>query len=327
MKSSLKNRILFCLLGTPLPLLVVSCLFFDNIIQPESALVESEIEITAQLRVAPETNGNGRLVFAMLAPKAWNLKENATLLLTTTDYANQGYSEIVNESLTPMPDTETDPKNGMAWSASFASVIGMGGNDGSVEMEWIVWRSSTTFDIWDKKTVDGVETALPNVHANVKIRFTTGATPVKCELGYSYCYDTYGLQRDDQRFAEAFKPFETYEQVFTTSPSVFRYGDIFAITFSPGSTDLKGASEVYLCGTAVHDGGQRTEVTTAGDKNRMSVSGSRFEKYIYPKDFFGLPSDAVIEELSFYFINADGSIVVRDDENGGKEFFVGQSAE
>ena len=162
---------------------------------------------------------------------------------------------------------------------------------------------------------------------DVKIRFTTGATPVKCELGYSYCYDTYGLQRDDQRFAEAFKPFETYEQVFTTSPSVFRYGDIFAITFSPGSTDLKGASEVYLCGTAVHDGGQRTEVTTAGDKNRMSVSGSRFEKYIYPKDFFGLPSDAVIEELSFYFTNADGTIVVKDDENGGEEFFVGQSAE
>ena len=125
MKSSLKNRILFCLLVTALPLLVVSCLFFDNIIQPESALVESEIEITAQLRVAPETNGNGRLVFAMLAPKAWNLKENATLLLTTTDYANQGHSEIVNETLTPMPDTETDPKNGMAWSASFASVIGM----------------------------------------------------------------------------------------------------------------------------------------------------------------------------------------------------------
>ena len=137
MKSSLKNRILFCLLVAALPLLVVSCLFFDNIIQPESALVESEIEITAQLRVAPETNGNGRLVFAMLAPKAWNLKENATLLLTTTDYVNQGYSEIVNESLTPMPDTETDPKNGMAWSASFASVIGMVLLFAALSLKWV----------------------------------------------------------------------------------------------------------------------------------------------------------------------------------------------
>ena len=38
-------------------------------------------------------------------------------------------------------------------------------------------------------------------------------------------------------------------------------------------------------------------------------------------------SDAVIEELYFYFINADGSIVVKDDENGGQEFFVEQSDE
>ena len=56
MKSSLKNRILFCLLVAALPLLVVSCLFFDTINPPESALVDSEVEITAQLRVAPETN-------------------------------------------------------------------------------------------------------------------------------------------------------------------------------------------------------------------------------------------------------------------------------
>ena len=116
-------------------------------------------------------------------------------------------------------------------------------------------------------------------------------------------------------------------EVFTTSPSVFRYGDIFSITFSHGSTALKDAPEIYLCGTAVHDGGQRTQVTAAGEKNRMSPLGSRFEKYIYPKDFFNLPADAVIEELSFYFINADGSIVVRDEENGGEEFIVEQAAE
>ena len=47
----------------------------------------------------------------------------------------------------------------------------------------------------------------------------------------------------------------------------------------------------------------------------------------HPVHFFGLPADAVIEELSFYFINADGSIVVRDEENGGEEFIVEQAAE
>ena len=155
----------------------------------------------------------------------------------------------------------------------------------------------------------------------------TGAVPLTCELGYSYCYDTFGLKRDEQRFAEAFKPIETYNQVFTTTPSVFRYGDVFGITFSHGGTALKDAGEVYLCGTAIHDGGQKAEVSAAVPRNRMELISSRFEKYIYPKDFFGLPSDAVIEELYFYFINADGSIVVKDDENGGQEFFVEQSDE
>ena len=75
------------------------------------------------------------------------------------------------------------------------------------------------------------------------------------------------------------------------------------------------------------DGGQKAEVSAAVPRNRMELISSRFEKSLYPKDFFGLPSDAVIEELYFYFINADGSIVVKDDENGGQEFFVEQSDE
>ena len=59
----------------------------------------------------------------------------------------------------------------------------------------------------------------------------------------------------------------------------------------------------------------------------MTPVEGRFEKFFWPKDLFGLPNDAVIEELHFYFINADGSIAVMDDENGGGEFFVEQSAE
>ena len=110
-------------------------------------------------------------------------------------------------------------------------------------------------------------------------------------------------------------------------PAETELKDVFGITFSHEGTALKDAGEVYLCGTAIHDGGQKAEVSAAVPRNRMELISSRFEKYLYPKDFFGLPSDAVIEELYFYFINADGSIVVKDDENGGQEFFVEQSDE
>ena len=41
-------------------------------------LFDSEIEVTAQLRVSPGEDGSGKVVFAVLAPKAWNLRDNAT---------------------------------------------------------------------------------------------------------------------------------------------------------------------------------------------------------------------------------------------------------
>ena len=328
MKKLNKHKILSAACIAALPLLVVACLEFDGIIQPGRALTDSEIEVTAQLRVSPGEDGSGKVVFAVLAPKAWNLRDNATIFLTNKDYnAIQYQPEVVNEQLTLMPAEEKDPKNGLSWADSFMSVIGRGGNDPQTAMEWVVWRSSTTFIFDDKIEVDGQEVETADVHADVRIKMKTGAVPLTCELGYSYCYDTFGLKRDEQRFAEAFKPIETYNQVFTTTPSVFRYGDVFGITFSHGGTALKDAGEVYLCGTAIHDGGQKAEVSAAVPRNRMELISSRFEKYLYPKDFFGLPSDAVIEELYFYFINADGSIVVKDDENGGQEFFVEQSDE
>ena len=262
MKKLNKHKILSAACIAALPLLVVACLEFDGIIQPGRALTDSEIEVTAQLRVSPGEDGSGKVVFAVLAPKAWNLRDNATLYLTTKDYnAIQHQPEVVNEQLTLMPAEEKDPKNGLSWADSFMSVIGRGGNDPQTAMEWVVWRSSTTFIFDDKIEVDGQEVETADVHADVRIKMKTGAVPLTCELGYSYCYDTFGLKRDEQRFAEAFKPIETYNQVFTTTPSVFRYGDVFGITFSHGGTALKDAGEVYLCGTAIHDGGQK-----AGDQ-------------------------------------------------------------
>lgn len=302
MKKLNRHKILSAACIAALPLLVVACLEFDGIIQPGRALTDSEIEVTAQLRVSPGEDGSGKVVFAVLAPKAWNLRDNATLYLTTKDYnAIQHQPEVENEQLTLMPAEEKDPKNGLSWADSFMSVIGRGGNDPQTAMEWVVWRSSTTFIFDDKIEVDGQEVETADVHADVRIRMKTGAVPLTCELGYSYCYDTFGLKRDEQRFAEAFKPIETYNQVFTTTPSVFRYGDVFGITFSHGGTALKDTGEVYLCGTAIHDGGQKAEVSAAVPRNRMELISSRFEKYLYPKDFFGLPSDAVIEKTLLLF--------------------------
>ena len=122
----------------------------------------------------------------------------------------------------------------------------------------------------------------------------------------------------------------TTVSLVSTVPSVFRYGDIFSVKFESvaGSTEteLKGAEKVYLCGRALCEDGSEVTVTTTGDANLMEKIGeTSYQKYIYPRHFFGLPEGTRIEALYFYFTNEDGSIVVRDTT--GEDFLVAQSEE
>lgn len=322
MKLIAKHKTLLWGAIAALPLLIIGCLEFESISQPERALIDTEINITARLKVVPETDGNGKLVFAILAPKAWNLAQNASLSLTTQDYSStQGKPEVTNEVLIPMASSEKEPNTQTSWSEAFKAVKGIGENANlatPVDLEWVVWQSSTHFTIDDK-----VSTA--PVFADIKIKLTVGEEPVVCHLGYAYCYSGYGLKAGENRDASLFKPITTYGAVLSTSPSVFRYGDIFAVQFSPKDTPLDNASEVYLCGSVVYNGGQTAELTLAESPNRMEkVSAKLFERYIFPKQLFGLPANAVIEELWVYFKNADGSITVTD---GDKGYQIEQAAE
>ena len=65
MKKLNRHKILSAACIAALPLLVVACLEFDGIIQPGRALTDSEIEVTAQLRVSPGEDGSGKVVFAV----------------------------------------------------------------------------------------------------------------------------------------------------------------------------------------------------------------------------------------------------------------------
>lgn len=321
MKLIAKSKILFWAAVAALPLLVIGCLEFESVSQPDRALVETEINVTAKLKVVPETDGTGRLIFAVLAPKAWNIAQQASLSLTTINYNSlQGKPDVTDETLSLMPASELEPNTKTSWPEAFKTVKGIGQNDPqtAADLEWVVWRSSTTFTIDDKVNKEAV-------YADVKIKMTTGEEPVSCYLGYAYCYDGYGLKAGENRDASEFRSITTYGAVLATSPSVFRYGDIFAVQFAPKDTALNDAADVYLCGTARYNGGQTAEVTVTEARNRMErISTKLFERYIYPKQFFGLPADAVIEELRFYFTNADGSVVVKD---GDKGYLVEQAEE
>lgn len=315
-----------------LPLIVVACMTIEEIIHPDDPKVNSEIEITVKIKLVTETDETARLVFAVLAPKSWNIAQSAKLTLTTEGYASQGYADVVNEEMSLMADTDLEPTTALKWSEAYQSKIGLMGNLGPVE--WVVFKSQTVFIINDKVSTDPI-------NGTVKIRFTTGSQNLKCFMGYGFCGMKSGFNGERYKANERSKvltvtggsnPMIDYTTVslVSTVPSVFRYGDIFSVKFESvaGTTEtaLKGVEKVYIYGRAIYNDGQVAEVDAIGDATLMEKIGeTTYQKYIYPRHFFNLPDDAVITATYFHFTNGDKSIVVKDTT--GDDFLISQSEE
>ncbi|MCM1502673.1 MAG: DUF4961 domain-containing protein [Bacteroidales bacterium] len=315
-------------------MLVFSCMTIEDIIFPENPQVDSEIEVSVKIRLVTETDDNAHLVFGVLAPKSWHLADNAVLSYTTSGYAAQGFPEVVDEALSLVSPSEIEPSTQMPWSMAHQSILGLMDNFGDVE--WTVFKSSTSFTINDNVSKEPID-------AVVKIKLKTGPDNIRFNMGFHFCGDHYGMKDDgESRYKRNEKskvmevtggegPVDDYTKVklVSTTPATFRYGDIFAVNFQSevdgNETALKGFEQVYLCGEATLADGSRVSVTTASAKNLMDMTGPvSYRKYIWPRDFFGLPGDAVIAEMSVWFIDKDSTVKVDDS---GAAFVISQSAE
>lgn len=334
MRRTEKHTLIAGLAIVATALLTFACMSIEDIIFPDDPKVNSEIEITVKIRVSQETDDKAHLVFGVLAPKSWNIAQNASLTFTTSGYVNQGYSEIVDEPLVLVDPTEVEKTTQLPWSTALQSKLGLMDNYG--EVEWVAFKSSTLFDINDQR--DGTP-----IDATVKIKLMTGPDNIRFNMGFSFCGDNWGMDEDsgEGRYKRNEKskvlevtggsgPVDDFTKIklVSTTPSVFRYGDIFAVNFQSetdeGATALKGADKIYLCGTATLADGTEKTVDKASDANLMVVSGPiSYMKYIYPRHFFGLGADAVITDIKVWFINGDGSVKVDDS---GEGFALAQSA-
>lgn len=104
-----------------LPLVVVACMTIEEIVHPDDAKVNSEIDITVRIKLVTETDETTQLVFAVLAPKSWNIAQSAQLSLTTSGYASQGYADVTDEQMELMPDSEVEPTTALKWSEAYQS--------------------------------------------------------------------------------------------------------------------------------------------------------------------------------------------------------------
>lgn len=307
-------------------LIVGGCMTIEEIIHPEDAKVNQEIPIQVKIKMKPETDQKTQLIFAVLAPKSWNIASNAQLTLTTTGYTLGG-GNVKDEPLTLVPATETEFTTAKPWAAAFQSTVGLMGNFGPVE--WVVFQSSTKFEINDQ----GPD---KEVIGTIKIRLKTGPQAIKLYMGYTFCGKEKGFDGEKYKVNATPKvltvtggvlPMLDYTKLslVSTVPATFGYGDIFSVVFEEKETPLKGAEQIFLNGKVIYDGGQVKEITTADAKTLMEKIGETTrQRYIYPKEFFGLPSTAIIEKVYVRFSNADHSIVVKDGE---EDFLISESKE
>jgi hypothetical protein len=282
----------------------------EDIIHPGNAVINSDIEIIVRIKFDAGTNGDSRLAFGVLVPTSWNIAGSATVTLTTI--ADFPANAVTNEPLTVIPAGET--RDGLSWPAWFFNKFG--NFDNTEPMEWVVFESSTTFQINDTKPEQDV------VNGTVNIRLHTGDTPMKPIMGYAALGRDSGRGDDNAALSKELEVKDARDASF--GPAAFGFGDIFSIKYTeahvtPAASAHRGGN-VYLLGKVKYeiDGAvnektvdeisAKTLMEDLGDMNQAAS----WQKYIYPKDFFDLPGNAVITEIVVQFANQDKSIITND---------------
>lgn len=327
MLNIIKKHKIACLSLASLMFMAAECVMsVDEIILPENAQANTEEEITVKVRLVPGSDeSNSQLAFAFLTPKSWKSSQNAKLTFSTSGYSTQGFDEVVDEEMELIPDTETEPSTALSWPMAYQSKVGLMDNKGPVE--WTVFRSKTAFTINDNVSKEPII-------ATIKIKLKTGPENIKFFFGAGYTGAKRGLMTEqensgDFRYVpnEVAVPFTvkggsgafldyTVTATVTTTPSVFRYGDIFAVNYLAEGTELSG-NKVYLCGKAVLSDGTEIVVSTPSEATLMKELGEdSYQRYIFPRHFFSVPEGKNIESIYVWFSNSDASVVVKEGENG-----------
>ena len=342
MKRHIKSSILVAVL---LAALITGCIQLHEIIMPDSIATNSEFEVHVKGSINPQTDyGPEGIAIAMLVPKAWDVVNTAKLYLSTNNLkARYGIDELVDEPMADISSVEFPKATGvnadyagMTWAQAYTVRHGDLGNVGG-EMEWLIFTNKDT-----KVKVNGDDQSI-RVELDVKIVFKTTDEPIKCTMGFEFAGETEGWDGEGSSISGFKANLTTVECVVgdgsvnyleypltSTTPTMWRYGDFFAVNFTTKTGDnetaLFGEKDIYMCGTVYLEDGKKVTLDKKDKFTKMDVIDEKtFQKYIFPTHYFGLPAKTKISEMYLYFTNKDGSKVVssNDFEDG---FFFRQQA-
>lgn len=298
-----------------LALLVAACMKILNVNHPETAPVNTGVDVSIDIEVTPKEDGSSRVLVGILAPEKWKLAESSQVTFTTS-YGPETMTMRV------ATDADTAP-SGKTWPASLRDSLGT--QDNYEPVEWTAFIADDELSWKNKEAFTG----------SVKIHFTTGEENLKANLAYvvsnvkeaadvdvrvvhKQLFETTGGENATIDY--------TQPKMCSIVPETFTWEDIVAlhcnlsIPVNGEDSPLKGAEKVYLMARATYGGGtNEVIVDEVGPKTLMTKNGTdKWMLYIYPHEFFGIPAGVKIENVSFYMVNEDKSIEVKMPN--GEEF-------
>ena len=319
------------ILATAVALSAADCVFIDryDIMQTDeegrqlnSVKAGSPMTFSVVGHLEPRTTDNNgvtsKLVFAMLAPKDWDVAHQAKVTYKT------GYHDDPEEEL-PMsviPESQL-PKNGegRTWAQCLTSDYGVGPNVLD-DMEWIVFQTDKTWVVRNNE----------DKPFYIFVRTRAGQRNLKCKLGFfiNHTDDGFSGGTDHRKVVFANDCFEVTGGKGMTidfcnrhfnrlSPLTALQNDYVTISYqadvdpSASSNPLAATDEIYLQGKAVTVSGKTYDAPAIGAQTlmrRQSNLGRSFSLTIWPAGFFNVPTDEIIDHIDYYFSNADGSAIV-----------------
>lgn len=322
-------------------LFVTSCFDITDVTQPASAKVGESISITVKVNYDSEdTDQNYKfLIFGMLAPKSWDLSNNATVRFDSSinqspDRPGSGVMILDPEDVSFWGNKSKGldgNETGNSWTVDMNEILDIGENYG--ESEWVAFRSENPIDA-SQTSVDGT----------ITVTLTVGEGHSGAQLGYWVGSHNDGFKQEDSidsstqdaksRFWDThFKnititgagaaatdltgPAPTFTAFIT--PEGYMFDDIITVRFDAkegldgGNTALYNVGAVNMNATALLGDGTTIVKADRDAASSMTLVGNNiWELTLWPPAYFGVTAGNIITEMHLSFTNPDGSILVRN---------------
>lgn len=331
MKKIIRHATTVVVLMAIVILTVIGCVFIDgySIAQLDAngrevyyAKAGSPVSFSVQGHIECRTTDNEgittKFVFAMLAPKDWDLSHQAVVTYKC-DLADDRNEEL---SMSIIPESQL-PKwgEGRTWTQCLLSEYGVGPNVLD-DMEWVVFQTDQTWNIRNNQ----------DPTYQIFVRTKAGKRNLKCKLGFfvNHTDDGFSGGTDHKKVIFANECFEVLDGKGMTidfcnrhfnrvSPLTALQDDYVTISYladvdpSVENNPLAQTDDIYLQGQAVTIDGRIYHSPSQGPQTQMRRQDSQnrtFNLTIWPAGFFNVPSDEIIDHIDYYFTNADGTVIV-----------------